>query len=483
MRIGIAFCLAWAGLGVPSARAEAPTYHKDVASIIRKNCQDCHRPGQVAPFSLMGYDQARKRATDIAHVTGERTMPPWPASTTFGGPFRDQRVLSAADISTLEAWVEAGCPEGDAKDAPPPREFASDWPLGPPDLILTMSEAYELGAEGSDEFRVFVLKTDLPEDRWIKAVDFKPGNRKVVHHIIAGIDTSGRARELDARDKKPGYEALGGFGDGVPLRGFLPIWTPGSRARYQPEGSGYILPSKGDVLIQMHYHKSGKAESDATSVGLYLSDKPLPKQVRTGFLFPEIEPEQAMKLASKFQASMATGKRPSLEETFKDVLVIPAGEANYTVKGSSQPGKMMGQPLRRDILLTSVMPHMHWLGRDFTFTAVLPDEAKTRIPLIKIDRWNFNWQGTYAFAEPIPLPKGAYFEMEAHFDNSAANPANPSHPPRVVTWGEQTTNEMCIGIYEFVVAEGSDAAPAAKPAAPKEEAPAKKPSRLRFSVP
>jgi Copper type II ascorbate-dependent monooxygenase, C-terminal domain len=469
MRRGIAIGIAWAGFGMIGglpALAEVPTFHKDIAPILQKNCQDCHRSGQVAPFSLLTYDQARKRASDLAHVTGERSMPPWPASTTYGGPFRDQRVLPDADIARLRAWVDAGCPEGDAKDAPPPREFSSDWPLGKPDLILTMPVNYELDAEGSDEFRVFVLGTDLPEDRWIRAVDFKPGNRKVVHHIIAGIDASGKARELDARDEKPGYEAVGGFGDGVPLRGFLPIWTPGAVQRFQPEGTGYVLPSKADLLIQMHYHKSGKLESDATQVGLYLSDKPLPKQVRTGFLFPDINAEQSAALTKKFQSAMAKGKRPTLDETYHDVLVIPAGEANYTIKGSSKPGRsMMSRPINRDILLTSVMPHMHWLGKDFTFTAVLPDEAGTRIPLIKIDRWNFNWQGTYAFEKPISLPKGTYLEMEAHFDNSDANPANPTHPPKVVTWGEQTTNEMCIGIFEFVAADGVDAPPS-KPTSP-----------------
>jgi hypothetical protein len=337
MRRSIALGIAWATtgfglIGTPEAKAEGPTYHKDVATILQRNCQDCHRPGQVAPFSLLTYEQAKKRSSDIAHVTSERTMPPWPASTSFGGPFLDQRVLPEADLATLRAWVDAGCPEGDAKDAPPAREFASDWPLGKPDVILTMDEPYPPDAEGNDEFRVFVLKTNFPEDRWIRAVDFKPGNRKVVHHIIAGIDASGTARKLDAKDAKPGYEAVGGFGDGVPLRGFLPIWTPGSRARYQPEESGYILPSKADLLIQMHYHKSGKSETDATQVGLYLSEKQLPKQVRTGFLFPEIQPEQAVKLMTKVQAIMAEGRRPTLEETFQDVLVIPAGDANYEIK-------------------------------------------------------------------------------------------------------------------------------------------------------
>jgi hypothetical protein len=440
---------------VVSARADEPTYYKDVVAILQKNCQDCHRPGQVAPFSLLSYDQARKRASDIAQVTAERTMPPWPASTHFGGPFVNERVLPDAEILRLKAWVDAGCPEGDPKDAPKPREFASDWPLGKPDVILKMATSYELPADGDDEFRVFVLKTDFHEDRYIRAVDFKPGNRKVVHHIIAGIDTSGRARELDARDEKPGYEAIGGFGEGVPLRGFLPIWTPGAAPRFQVEGSGYVLPKKADLLIQMHYHKSGKPETDATEVGLYLSEKPLERQVRTGFLFPDIAPDQMAKLAVKFQSAMTSGKRPTLEEMFQDVLVIPAGDKHYTVKGSSKANPMMGRPISRDILLTSVMPHMHWLGKDFTFRAILPDQKGT-VELIKIDRWNFNWQGTYAFARPVRLPKGTTFEMEAHFDNSEDNPSNPSHPPKEVTWGEQTTNEMCIGVYEFIYADGPE---------------------------
>ena len=459
--LGLALGVGLAGTG---ARAEGPTYHKEVAAILRENCQECHRPGQVAPFALLTYEQARKRAADIVQVTGERVMPPWPASTSFGGPFRDERVLADAEVATLRRWLEDGCPEGDPEDAPPPKVFTSDWPLGEPDLVLTMGEAYELAASGSDEFRVFVLPTSLPADRWIRAVDFKPGNRRVVHHVLAGVarDGAGRARELDRKDPKPGYSSVGGFGDGVQVAGFLPIWTPGSRPRYTPEGSGYFLPAGADVLIQMHYHKNGKVETDATSIGLYLSETPLPKRVQTGFLFPTPSPFALAKLMVKAKLSQQAGRRPSLNELMRDVLTIPAGEANYTVKGSSRGGRgggPGGRPLSRDILLTSVMPHMHWLGKDFTFTAVLPDEAETRVPLIKIDRWNFNWQGTYAFAEPIRLPKGAWLEMEAHFDNTAENPANPHSPPKVVSWGDQTTDEMCIGIFEFVVADQGDPRP------------------------
>ena len=437
-----------------AAEKTAPTYYKDVARILQKNCQDCHRPNQVAPFALLTYEQARKRAADLALVTSERTMPPWPASTNYGGPFRDARVLTDDEIATLKSWAEAKCPVGDPKDAPKPREFSSAWPLGEPDVTLTMPEPYKLAATGDDDFRVFVLKTNLPEDRWIRAVDFRPGNRSIVHHVIAGVDPSGRGRELDAADPGPGYFALGGFGDGVPITAFLPIWTPGALPRYCPEGTGFLLPKGADILIQVHYHKNGKPETDATAIGLYLSKTPMPRQVQTGFVFPNISMTQAIVVQQRIAAARKAGRHPGILELLRDVLVIPPGTPNYEVKATTKPGTdMMARPLRRDILLTAVMPHMHWLGKDFTFNAVMPD-GKTRIPLIKVDHWNFNWQGTYAFKEPIRLPKGSWFEMEAHFDNTDSNPYNQSKPAKLVKWGEGTTDEMCIGIYEWVPVEG-----------------------------
>lgn len=457
---GLGLTLALLAPAAAADKPAAPTYHKDIAPLVQKHCQDCHRPGQVAPFSLLTFDQARKRAGDLAAVIGDRAMPPWPASTSYGGPFHDARVLSEAEVAAFRAWAEAGAPEGDPKDAPPPRTFSSEWPLGEPDLVLTMPEPYELEASGDDEFRVFVLKTDLGADRWIRAVDFQPGNRRVVHHVIAAVDTSGRGRELDAADPKPGYSAVGGFGPGVPLRAFLPIWTPGSRPRYAPEGAGYVLPRGADVLIQVHYHKSGKPETDATAIGLYLSKEPLPQRINTGFVFPNVGPLQQLSLVAKAKAARESGKRLDMTDMLRDVLVIPPGAENHAVKGSS---KAMGRPFQRDILLTAVMPHMHWLGKDFTFYAVLPDDKQTRVPLIRIDRWNFNWQGTYAFESPVKLPKGSWLEMEAHFDNTAANPANPSKPPKLVRWGDQTNDEMCIGIFEFIAVDDGNSPANARP--------------------
>ncbi len=411
-RAGLALFLA--PLGAGPARGEAPTFHRDVEPLLQKHCQECHRRGQVAPFSLLGYEQARKRAVDLEAVTSDGRMPPWPASTTEGGPFHDARVLSAGEKTTLADWVEAGCPEGDPRDAPTPRSWASSWPLGEPDLILQVAEPYELSAEGNDEHRVFVVPSGLTEGKWIAAVDCRPGNTRVVHHILAAFDVGRRARILDRADPKPGYKVFGGFG--IRPDGSLGGWSPGKRPTFAPEGTGRYLPAGSDVLIQIHYHKSGKPETDATAIGLYFARGPVDKEIRGRMVLPP--------MAGLFE-------RPRL--------LIPAGAENYEVTGSTR--------IDADMHLFGVTPHMHWLGKDFVLRAVRPDEAP--VTLIRIDRWNFNWQGIYDFVTPVALPKGTRIEMVAHFDNSDKNPANPTHPPVDVHWGEQTTDEMCIGFLHM----------------------------------
>lgn len=410
----VAIGMAFFGLFPGPTRAGGPTYHKDVAPILQKSCQECHRPGQVAPFSLMSFEQARKRAADLATITADRKMPPWHASTTEGGPFRDARVLDAKQIATLTAWAEAGAPEGDAKDAPPPRVFPSEWPLGEPDLIVKPSEVFTLAAEGKDEFRVFVIPTGLSEGKWIQALDYRPGNTKIVHHILGAIDTRGTARKLDARDPLPGYRSFGGFG-------FLPDgemdgWAPGKAPHTLTDGVARYLPAGSDFLLQVHYHRSGKPESDQTAVGLYFAKLPIEKQLRALAVFPETK-----------------GFR------FTPNLVIPAGSADYQITGKQRLGS--------DVHVVAAIPHMHWLGRDFVMWAEKPDGS--RVTLIKIDRWDFNWQGTYDYTLPLALPAGTELKFKAHFDNSASNPANPSKPPVEVHWGEQTTDEMCIGFLHY----------------------------------
>ena len=404
------------GFGATQARAaeRSVTYAKEVAAILDRNCVDCHRPGQVAPFPLQTYEQAKKRADDLVRVTEDRQMPPWHASTTEGGPFKSARVLPAADIAALASWADAGCPEGDPAEAPAPRSFASDWPLGPPDLVLKPEAAYELAADGRDELRVFVIPSGLTEGHFISAVDFRPGNPKVVHHILAAFDTKGQARRKDEADPKPGYATFGGF-DIIPSGG-LGGWAPGKAPRYLPDGVGRFLPAGADVLLQVHYHKSGKPETDATAIGLYFARGPIDKLVRGGMVAP---PRKTIL------------SRPDL--------LIPANDANYESKGTFN--------IRQDSHLLAVVPHMHWLGKDFLLTATRPDGSK--VTLIKVDRWDFNWQDTYEFEKAVPLPAGTRIDLLAHFDNSAGNPANPSHPPADVSWGEQTTNEMCIGFFQM----------------------------------
>ncbi len=334
-------------------------------------------------------------------------MPPWHASTSEGGPFVGARVLSEAEKKTLIAWAEASCPEGDAKDEPPAKLWSSDWALGPPDLVIEAPEAYTLDSSGRDEHRVFVIPSGLTEGKWVSAVDFRPGNPKVVHHILAAFDVTGRARSLDKNDPGPGYKTFAGYGtlpSGLPFlpSGGLSGWAPGKMPNELPKGVGRYVPAGADVLLQVHYHKSGKSETDRSAIGLYFAKGTIDKQLQAGIVMPP---------------------RPGL--LARPRLKIPAGEANYEVKGTWTAGY--------DAHLLSVIPHMHWLGKDFVLEAVFPDGA--RRTLIKIDDWDFNWQGTYEFAAAVAIPKGTRIEMGAHFDNSEKNPKNPSKPPVEVRVG------------------------------------------------
>jgi hypothetical protein len=422
MRRGLIVGLALVGTSSAfGAEGGAPTYHRDIEPILQKHCQDCHRPGQVAPWSLMTYKDARKMAQFVANVTRDRVMPPWHASTSEGGPFRDTRVLSDAEIAAIAAWQKAGAPEGDPKDAPPPRTFGSDWPLGPPDIVLKPSEGYKLPGEGPDEFRVFVIPSGLAEGKWISAVDFRPGNPAVVHHILAAVDTTGRARAMDKADPGPGYKTFAGFGTGPAGLPFIPIgrlsgWAPGKAPRHLPTGVGRYVPAGADVLLQIHYHKSGQDETDQTAIALYFAKDPVDKLIRGGVVMPP---------------RPGPFRRPNL--------TIPAGQANYEVTGTFT--------IAYDAHADAVIPHMHWLGKDFTLVAERPDGSKTT--LIKVDRWDFNWQDTYEFIEPVALPKGTKIRMLAHFDNSADNLNNQNDPPKDVHWGEQTTDEMCLGFLQL----------------------------------
>ncbi len=394
------------------AHSARPTYARDVAPIIQQNCQECHRPGQVGPFPLETYEQARKRASDIAAVVDDRTMPPWKANPHVGPKFRDVRTLSEADIDTIITWVENDAPQGNPAEAPPAPKFSDEWELGTPDLVLDLGADYEVPASGEDIYRCFVAPTGLTEDKYVSAVEFRAGNRSVVHHMLAYVDVSGKARERDQSDPGPGYSCFGGPGD--PIHGGLGGWAPGNRPSFLDEGVGRSLPAKSDVIIQVHYHTRGKAETDRSKIGIYFAKKPVKQVLHWSVV---INPE----------------------------LVLPPGQSSIEIKAAWE--------VPVDVILRNVSPHMHLLGRDMQISAKFPDG--TVHDLIRIDDWDFNWQYTYHLETPMELPKGTVVYLVSHFDNSAANPRNPNHPPKEVRWGEATTDEMCIG-FLGVTKKGQD---------------------------
>jgi len=396
---------------VPVATAR-PTYSRDVAPILQKNCQECHRPGQVGPFALETYEQARKRASDIAAVAEDRVMPPWKASPHIGLKFRDARTLSDQEIATVVAWAEADAPEGNPADLPPPVKFPDDWQLGTPDLIVDIGTDFAVPADGGDIYRCFVVPTRLEKDQYVSAVEFRPGNRRVVHHILAYVDTSGKARERDQADPGPGYSCFGGPGE--PIHGGLGGWAPGNLPHQLDEGIGRSLPRQSDIIVQVHYHPQGKPETDRSRIGLYFARKPVKQTLHWGFVI-----------------------NPGLE--------LPPGKSNIEVKAAWE--------VPVDVVAHSVAPHMHLLGHDMLISVKFPDGRVQ--DLIKIDDWDFNWQYTYHFEKALDVPKGSLVYLVAHYDNSESNPRNPNKPPVLVKWGEATTDEMCIG-FIGVTKKGQD---------------------------
>jgi mono/diheme cytochrome c family protein len=395
----------------PRAKGPAkPTYAADVAPILNARCVSCHRPGEVAPFSLVGYDNAKKWSGMTANVTEQRIMPPWKAAAGYG-EFQHENRLTDAEIATLRAWHATGAPRGDRKKEPAPPTFSSAWTLGEPDLLLSPTKSFRLGADGEDVYRNFVIKTDFKEPRWVKAIDVRPGNKKVVHHVIAFLDKRGQAQTLEARqnDGQEGYTSDGG-GVGFLPSGALGGWAPGVRAMRSPDGTAFRLDPGTTVVMQVHYHKSGKPEEDKTQLALYFAKEPIEREM-------------------------------SLHWIFNFTVNIPPGEKNHRMSRT--------YTYDRDETIYTVMPHMHLVGKSMKSWLEFPD-GTTR-PLVNVDRWDFNWQLVYPFKEPIKVPKGTKQIVEAVYDNSSDNPNNPNNPPKTIRWGEETTDEMFLMITAFTV--------------------------------
>jgi mono/diheme cytochrome c family protein len=401
----------------PAAAAGPVTYYRDVVPILQAHCQECHRPGEVGPFSLMTYKQAVTWAEDIRDYTANRKMPPW--KPTDGVPMQHDRRLPAREIETLAKWVDAGTPAGDPKDAPPARQFPSGWSLGEPDLVLTMDADMHLGANGPDHFRCVVLPTGLTEDKLVVSFEVRPGNPKVVHHVIGYYDASGTARRMAKEqkptgdDRGPGYESPMGIGftpaDPIAVGG-MGGWTPGMRGIRAHPGTGLVLPKRADVVLQIHYHRTGKPETDCTRIGLYFAKDTNRK------------PIQVLTVPGLVSAT----------DDYKPFEVIPAGKSGYRVAGRVV--------LEQDCTVYSALPHMHMLGTKIRVTATPPGGRER--PIVAIDQWDYNWQEVYMLVDPLPLKAGTVLAVEAEYDNTAANPFNPSRPPKDVRNGDGTTDEM-----------------------------------------
>ncbi len=385
--------------GRASADDSAPTFNKDVAPILFQNCSSCHRPDEVGPFSLLTYEDARKRAKQIVRVTEKKSMPPWKPSVGHD-VFKDARTITDKQISVLKAWADAGSPEGEAKDLPPRPKFPEGWHLGEPDVILKVAKPFTVPAEGPDIYVHFVMPLDYKQDKYIKAVQVRPSNRRVAHHGVPILDGSGRARKLAKKQGGDHYPNFGGPGF-IP-RGFLPGYAPGQKAHFDPDAEAGIILGKGiDIVLQMHYHPTGKEETDQPQIGLYFTDK---------------KPKRGVNIIG-----MANND-----------VYIPAGEKAFKRTDTYK--------LPVDFRVDNIWGHMHMIGKVVKVWAELPD-GKTK-DLLLISDWDFNWQDTYFYKKPFVLPKGTVVKAEFIWDNTADNPRNPNNPPKRIKWGEGSEDEM-----------------------------------------
>jgi hypothetical protein len=376
------------------------TYTKDVAPLLFKHCAACHRPGEVAPFSLLEYREVRKRAALIGKVTARRFMPPW-KPVAGHGDFRDARRLSADEIGVLKQWADEGAVEGDPKQMPKAPTFSAGWQLGKPDLVVPLPKPYTVPAEGPDVYRNFVIPLQVPEGKYIRAIEFRPGNRRVVHHAVFALDPTGKLKQRDGADGAPGFTQINVPGQILP--GSLALWVPGKDSRPLPDGVSLAWPKGTDLVVQLHFHPSGKPEVERSTIGFYFTTTP-PR------------------------------RRLDMFVLMNKKIDIPPGKKDYRVRAT--------RTLKADVDVYGIFPHMHLIGKEVRVTAVLPGGEKKS--LLWIDNWDFNWQGYYEYARPLVLPKGTEVVMECMHDNSASNPSNPNQPPKQVTYGEQTTNEMAI---------------------------------------
>ena len=407
-------CLAAAcgGTAEPPAGG-VPTFTRDIAPILYAHCSNCHRPGESAPFVLLTYKDAERRARQIVEVTGDRFMPPWLPSEE-NRAFVDARGLDREQIESFRRWYEGGSPEGDPAELPPMPEWTAGWQLGEPDLVIEPGEEYVLPADGVDVFRNLIIPIPNERTRYVRTIDLRPGNPKIVHHAVMRVDRSRSSRLLDQQDPGPGYDGME-WGEAKAPEGHFLGWTPGRIPYAGSDALAWVLEPGSDLVLQLHMLPTGKPEPILPRVGLYFSETPPTR---------------------------------SMEIVVLDVkqIDIPAGEREYVVEESYE--------LPVDLEVISVYPHAHYLGRLLEGWAELPDG--TRETLIHIADWDFNWQDQYRYAEPLRLPAGSRIGLHYSYDNSSDNPRNPNNPPRRVISGNRSEDEMGSLSLEVILAHEDD---------------------------
>lgn len=385
------------------ALAQSPTFVHDIAPIVYQKCATCHRPGESGPFSLITYADVKKHARQIADVTRRRFMPPWLPEPGYGD-FQGDLRLSDAQIKTFSDWAAAGAPEGPAAETPPPPKFTVGWQLGPPDLILEAPKPYTVPAEGSDVYWNFIFTATNTTTRWVRAIEIRPGNARLLHHANLYVDRarSARNQETSPGSGFPGMDPIIERSIFEPDDGHFLYWKPGGIPYSEMDGLAWRLDPGNDLVLNAHMQPDGKPEQLRPEIGLYFTDKP--RQ-----FYPMI-----------------------VQLEHDGAINIPPGDRDFLVSDDFK--------LPMDLYVLAIYPHAHYLGKTLESYATLPDGKKKW--LIRIPDWNRNWEAVYRYRDPVLLPKGTVISMRFHYDNSAANPRNPHDPPVRVIAGNKATDEM-----------------------------------------
>jgi hypothetical protein len=388
-----------------------PTFTKDVAPILQKHCQTCHRPGEAAPFSMLTYEDTRPWAAMMKIAVAQKIMPPWFADPRYGH-FANERSLSADEIRTLVTWVNGGAQKGPVEDMPPAlNSFVEGWGIPAPDAVFQLPKPFSVPAAGVIDYQYVIVPTDFREDKWVEMLEVRPTDRAVVHHIIAYLREPGSNY---FKDQKPGV-----FFTAPPPKvdektdtsalpsDFLVGYAPGQPAEILQPGEGKLIKAGSDIVFEVHYTPNGTPTKDQTKLGLVFA-KALPK-------------DRVLTLSAS-------------NGTFK----IPPGDPDYRVDASFE--------IQRDLKLVALHPHMHSRGKSFEYRLVFPDGKRETI--LSVPVYNWHWQLWYDFLKPVDLPRGTKIECTAHFDNSKNNPENPD-PSKAVIWGQQSWDEMMVGFFNL----------------------------------